>query len=61
MSVLCTFHRQRVSEVFQCSQEFSILRHAVAIGEGSSKLGLLSSGPPFLFDTLLAISGGSGT
>jgi hypothetical protein len=26
--------------------------------EGSSKLGLLSGGPPFLFDMLLAIEGG---
>ncbi len=48
--------------MLQCAQVVSILRHAVAIGEGSSKLALLSGGPPFsLFDMLLAIRGGSGT
>ncbi len=40
----------------------SILRRDVAVGEGSSRLGLLSGSPPLsLFDMLLVIGGGSGT
>jgi hypothetical protein len=37
----------------------SILRQAVVIGEGSSRLGILLDGPPLsLFDMLLVIGGG---
>jgi len=40
----------------------SVLKHVVAIGEGSFKLGVLSRGPPLsLFDMPLAIGGGSGS
>jgi len=53
-------------------QAFSILRRAVAVGEGFSRLGVLSGGlslslfdmlgPPLsLFDMLLVTRGGSGT
>jgi hypothetical protein len=39
-----------------------ILRHVVAIGEGSSKLGVFLEGPSLsLFDMLLMIEGGSRT
>jgi len=35
-----------------------ILKHAIAVGEGFSKLGILSKGPPLsLFDMLIAIKG----
>jgi hypothetical protein len=45
----------------QCAHAISILRHDVAIGEGSSRLGILSKGPALsLFAMLLAIGGGSG-
>jgi hypothetical protein len=45
-----------------CAYAVSILRCAVAIGEGSSRLGLLSGDPLLsLFDMLLARGGGSGT
>ncbi len=38
------------------------MRHAVAVGEGSSKLSVLSRGPflIFLFDMLLVTGRGSG-
>jgi hypothetical protein len=50
LSVWCTFYRQKVSVVLKHTQMIFILRH-VAIGEGSSRLGNLSSGPLlFLFD-----------
>jgi len=40
----------------------SILEHVVVIGEGSSRLGVLSRGLPLsLFEMLLATSGGLGT
>jgi len=40
----------------------SILRRVVTVGEGSSRLGILSTGPPLsLFDMLLVTRGGSGT
>jgi hypothetical protein len=40
-------------------QMISILRQALVIGEGSSRLGILSEGPPlFSFDMLLVIGGG---
>ncbi len=43
-------------------QVISILRHVVALGEGSSRLSLLSEGPPLpLFDMLLARERGLGT
>jgi len=43
-------------------QAISILRGAVVVREGSSKLGLLSGGPPLsLFDMLLVTRGGLGT
>jgi len=38
------------------------LRRVVVIGEGSFRLGILSTGPPFsLFDMLLVTREGSGT
>jgi hypothetical protein len=50
LSVWCTFYRQKVSVVLKHTQMIFILRH-VAIGEGSSRLGNLSSGLLlFLFD-----------
>jgi hypothetical protein len=40
----------------------SILKHVVALGEGSSRLGLLSRSPPLsLFDMLFARERGLGT
>jgi len=42
----------------KCRWEVSILRHAVAVGEGLFRLGLLLGGPALsLFDTLLATGG----
>jgi len=44
----------------ECAHAIFILRCAIAIGEDSSRLGILSRGPPLsLFDMLLAIGGGS--
>ncbi len=46
----------------QHAQAISILSHAIVVGEGSSKLGVISRGPPLLlFDMLVATGGGSGT
>ncbi len=56
----------------QCAQAISILKRAVGVGEGSSRLGVLSGGLPFslfdmlgpplsLFDMLLATREGLGT
>ncbi len=46
----------------QHAKAISILKCAIAIGEGYSKLGVLSGGPPLsLFDMLLVIEGGLGT
>ncbi len=46
----------------QRAKAISILKFAIAIGEGYSKLGVLSGGPPLsLFDMLLMIEGGLGT
>ncbi len=43
-------------------QAISILKHDVAISEGSSRLCILSRGPPLsLFNMLLTIRRGSGT
>jgi len=43
----------------QHAEAVSILRSAVVVGEGSSRLDLLSEGPPLsLFDMLLATGGG---
>ncbi len=43
-----------------CLQAISILRCAVAVGEGFSRPGLISEGPPLsLFDLLLANRSGS--
>jgi hypothetical protein len=62
LSILLTFYRQKVLVVLQHAQVVSILKHAGAIGEGSSKLGILSGGPPLsLFDMLLATKVGLGT
>ncbi len=42
----------------KCRREVSILRHAVAVGEGLSRLGLLAGGPTLSsFDMLLATGG----
>jgi hypothetical protein len=47
--------------VLQCAHVVSILRRAIAIGEGFSRLGVLSRGPPLsLFDMFITIGGGSG-
>jgi hypothetical protein len=60
LSVFCIFYRQRVLVVLQQVQVVSILKHVVAIGKGSSKLGILIGGPPLsLFDMLLVIRRGS--
>ncbi len=46
----------------QHAKAISILKCASAIGEGYSKLGVLSGGPPLsLFDMLLVIKRGLGT
>jgi hypothetical protein len=51
-----------VSVVLQHTDVVSILRQAVVVGEGFSRLDLLSEGPPLsLFDMLLATGWGSGT
>jgi len=43
-----------MSMVLQCAHAVSILKCVVAIGEGSSRLGILSGGPPLsLLDMLL--------
>jgi len=43
----------------QHAQVVSSLKRAVVVGEGSSRLGLLSRGPPFsLFDTFFATGRG---
>jgi len=47
LSVLCTFYRQRVLVVLQQVQVISILKCVVAIGKGSSNLGILTRGSPF--------------
>ncbi len=48
--------------VLQCAHVISILKCVVAIGEGSSRLSILSGGPSLsLFDMLLATRGGLGT
>ncbi len=60
--VLHTFYRQRVLMAIQHVQVISILTCVVAIGEGSSKLDVISRGPPLsLFDMFLAIGRGSKT
>jgi hypothetical protein len=61
LSILHAFYRQKVLVTFitMCVQTVSILRCAVAVGEGFSRLGLVSGGPPLsLFDMLLATTGG---
>jgi hypothetical protein len=59
LSNLREFYRQRVSVAVQRVQVVSNLKRAVVVGEGSSRLGLLSRGPPFsLFDTFLATGRG---
>ncbi len=46
----------------QHAKVISILKCAIAIGEGYSKLGVISGSPPLsLFDMLLVIREGSGT
>ncbi len=56
---LCELYRQRVSVVVQCTQVVSILKRAVVVGEGSSRLGRFSRGPPLsLFDMFLATGRG---
>jgi hypothetical protein len=46
----------------QRAKAISILKCAIAIDEGYSKLGVLSGGPPLsLFNMLLVIKGGLGT
>jgi hypothetical protein len=55
LSILRTFYRQRVTMVLQRAHAVSILKCFVAIGEGFSRLGILSGGPCLsLFDMLLA-------
>jgi hypothetical protein len=45
--VLNTFYRQRVLMALWCAYVVFILRRVVAVGEGPSRLGVLSRGPPF--------------
>jgi hypothetical protein len=48
--------------VLQCAQVVSTLKCVVEVGEGSSKLGIFSRGPPLsLFDMLLVTRRVSGT
>jgi hypothetical protein len=45
----------------QCAQMISILRCVVAIGDGFSRLGVLSRGPPFsFFDMFFVLKRGLG-
>jgi len=63
LSILHTFDRQKVLVVLQHAHAISILRHARVVGEGSSKLAVLSGGPPLsLFHMFLlwfSLLGGS--
>jgi hypothetical protein len=53
------FYRQRVSMALQCVQAVSILRHVIVIGEGASRLSILSEGRPLsLFDMLVVTTRG---
>jgi hypothetical protein len=53
LSILRTFYKQRVSMVLQ--HAIFILKCVVAVGEGSSKLCVLSGSPPFsLLDIFFA-------
>jgi hypothetical protein len=47
LSILHIFYNQRVPVMLQRVHATSLLKHAIAIGEGSSKLGILAKGPPF--------------
>jgi hypothetical protein len=54
-SILHTFYRQKVQVTLQCAHAVSILTRVIAIGESSSRLGVISRGPPLsLLDMLLA-------
>ncbi len=62
LSQFCThLKKKKVSIALQCAQAITILSRAIAVGEGFSKLGILSRGPTLLlFDMLLATGGDSG-
>jgi len=47
LSILHIFYNQRVPVMLQRVHATSLLKHAIAIGEGSSRLGVLAKGPPF--------------
>jgi hypothetical protein len=60
--VLHSFYKQRVIVALQRAQVIFILKCAITIGESSSRLNILSRGPPLsLFDMFIAIGGGLGT
>ncbi len=59
--VLPSFYMQRVWVALQGAQTTFILECVVIIGEGSSRLGILSSVPPLsLFNMIFAIGRGGG-
>ncbi len=49
LSVLDAFYRQWVSVVLDYVQTVFILRHAIVVGEGSSRLGVLQEVLPFSY------------
>ncbi len=49
LSILHTFYIKKVSIALQCAQAIFILSHVITIGEGSSKLGILSRVLPFCY------------
>jgi hypothetical protein len=62
LSVLRSFYKQRVLMALQRVQVTSILRWAIIVGEGSSRLGILLGLPTLsLVDMLDATNGGFDT
>jgi hypothetical protein len=47
--ILGSFYMQKVLMALQQTQVASISKHAITIGEGSSRLSVLSSVPPFFY------------
>jgi len=48
LSILHIFYNQRVPTMLQQAHAtFILLKHAIAIGEGTARLGVLANGPPF--------------
>jgi hypothetical protein len=59
ISVLRTFYRERLIVELQHAHAISILKRVIVVGEGFSRLGVLSRGSPLsLFDMLLTIGKG---